>query len=53
MTLEKFLEPTSIIDWIALILVGAFWFGGTIFVLCIMEVRFRRVTAKIEAEIVY
>jgi V-type H+-transporting ATPase subunit a len=37
MTLEKFLEPTSIIDWIALILVGAFWFGGTLFVLCIME----------------
>ena len=38
MTLEKFLGPTSIMGWVALIAVGAFWFGGTVFVLCIMEV---------------
>ena len=25
--------------WIGLIAVGAFWFGGTVFVLCIMEVK--------------
>ena len=24
--------------WVALIAVGAFWFSGTVFVLCIMEV---------------
>jgi hypothetical protein len=52
MTVEKFLEPTSIIGWILLIFVGAFWFGGTVFVLCIMEVRFCLTTEKIEAEVV-
>ena len=39
MTLEKFLGPTSIMGWVALIAIGAFWFGGTVFVLCIMEVK--------------
>jgi V-type H+-transporting ATPase subunit a len=39
MTLEKFLGPTSIIGWVALIAIGAFWFTGTVFVLCIMEVK--------------
>jgi len=37
MILETFLDPTSIIGWIALIIAGAFWLAGTVFVLCIME----------------
>jgi vacuolar-type H+-ATPase subunit I/STV1 len=51
MTLEKFLGPTSIVGWIALIAVGAFWFGGTVFVLCIMEVGIFLTTKKIYAEL--
>ena len=38
MTIEGFLEPVSIMGWITLIIVGCFWFGLTIGVLCIMEV---------------
>ncbi|TFK34883.1 V-type ATPase, V0 complex, 116kDa subunit family [Crucibulum laeve] len=37
MTLEKFIGPTSIIGWIALVLMGAFWLSMTIFILCVME----------------
>ena len=37
--------------WIALIAVGAFWFGGTVFVLCIMEVRVWLTTKEISAEL--
>lgn len=37
MTIEKFLGPTSMMGWVELIVVGSFWFGGTVFVLCIME----------------
>lgn len=38
MTLEPLLGPTSLFGWIALILMGLFWFSGTVFILCIMEV---------------
>jgi len=38
MTLEKYLGPTSIMGWVVLIVIGSFWFVGTVFVLCIMEV---------------
>jgi len=37
MTLEGSLGPTSIMGWVGLVLKGVFWFGGTVFVLCIME----------------
>ena len=50
MTLEQFLGPTSIMGWIALIAVGAFWFGGTVFVLCIMEVGICLTTRKVKAD---
>ena len=38
MTLERFLGPTSILGWVAMIAVGCFWSAGTVFVLCIIEV---------------
>lgn len=50
MTLETFLGPTSILDWIGLIFVGTFWFAGTVGVLCIMEVRFCLTTEMIKIE---
>ncbi|KAG6873289.1 hypothetical protein C0995_000724 [Termitomyces sp. Mi166 len=37
MTLEPVLGPTSLFGWVALILMGMFWFSATVFVLCIME----------------
>ena len=51
MTLEKYLEPTSIMGWVALFAVGGFWFGGTVCVLCIMEVGICLTTKRIEAEL--
>jgi hypothetical protein len=40
MTIEKFLGPTSVFGWIGLVIMGSIWFGLTIGILCIMEVRF-------------
>lgn len=40
MTLESFLNPTSTFGWIELAVMGVFWLSLTIFILCIMEVRF-------------
>ncbi|KAF8898227.1 V-type ATPase, V0 complex, 116kDa subunit family [Gymnopilus junonius] len=37
MTIEGFLGPTSLFGWIGLIIMGCFWFGATIGILCIME----------------
>ncbi|RDB24228.1 V-type proton ATPase subunit a [Hypsizygus marmoreus] len=37
MTIEGFLNPTSIGGWIGLVLMGAFWLSATIGILCIME----------------
>ncbi|KAJ4475621.1 V-type ATPase, V0 complex, 116kDa subunit family [Lentinula aciculospora] len=37
MTLEAWLEPTGVFDWIVLIVMGVFWFALTVFILCIME----------------
>ncbi len=41
MTLERYLNPTSILGWIALLIMGGFWLTCTIGILCVMEVRFR------------
>lgn len=41
MTIAGFLGPTGIFGWIGLILVGALWFGATVGILCLMEVRGR------------
>lgn len=38
MTLANVLGPTSILGWIALVIMTVFWFTLTIFILCIMEV---------------
>lgn len=40
MTIEKFLGPASIFDWVGLAIMGGMWFGLTVGILCIMEVRF-------------
>ncbi|EKM83139.1 hypothetical protein AGABI1DRAFT_111634 [Agaricus bisporus var. burnettii JB137-S8] len=37
MTIENFLGPNSILGWVFLIVVIGFWFGLTVFILCIME----------------
>ncbi|KAK7449729.1 H(+)-transporting V0 sector ATPase subunit a [Stygiomarasmius scandens] len=37
MTLENVLPATSVGGWIALIVVGIFWFVLTVFILCLME----------------
>jgi len=37
MTIEGFLKPSGAGGWIALILMGAFWLGATIAILCVME----------------
>ncbi|KAF9557200.1 V0/A0 complex, 116-kDa subunit of ATPase [Agrocybe pediades] len=37
MTLARFLNPTSLFGWVGLIIMGAFWFSLTIFILCVME----------------
>ncbi|KAE9391015.1 V0/A0 complex, 116-kDa subunit of ATPase [Gymnopus androsaceus JB14] len=37
MTLEAWLEPTGVFDWIVLIVMGLFWFVLTVFILCLME----------------
>ena len=37
MTIEKSLEMDGIIKWVALIVMGSVWVGGTIGVLCLME----------------
>jgi V-type H+-transporting ATPase subunit a len=42
MTLESFLNPTSLLGWFALGFMGFFWLSLTIFILCIMEVRLDR-----------
>lgn len=39
MTIEKFLGPTTIIGWVSLLIMGIMWFGLTIGILCVMEVR--------------
>jgi len=39
MTIEGFLGPTSVLGWVGLVCMGGFWFGATIGILCIMEVR--------------
>lgn len=38
MTLEAWLEPNGVFDWIVLIVMGVFWFVLTVFILCLMEV---------------
>ena len=38
MTVEDLIPPEGITGLIALILMGAFWFSGTVGVLCLMEV---------------
>jgi V-type H+-transporting ATPase subunit a len=40
MTLESFLNPNGVLGFIALIIMGLVWFGLTICILCVMEVRF-------------
>jgi len=37
MTIAGFLNPSSIFGWLALAFMGCFWFGATIFILCLME----------------
>ncbi|KAF9464615.1 V-type ATPase, V0 complex, 116kDa subunit family [Collybia nuda] len=37
MTMEDYIHPGSIFDWIILLVMGGFWFGATVFILCIME----------------
>ncbi|KAJ3869831.1 V-type ATPase, V0 complex, 116kDa subunit family [Lentinula novae-zelandiae] len=37
MTLEAWLEPNGVFDWIVLIVMGVFWFVLTVFILCLME----------------
>ncbi|KAG7086482.1 hypothetical protein E1B28_002432 [Marasmius oreades] len=37
MTIEEFLSPAGVGGWIALIIMGLFWFGATVGILCIME----------------
>jgi hypothetical protein len=39
MTLEKALGLSGVFGTIALVITVAFWFGLTVFILCIMEVR--------------
>jgi len=39
MTIEKFLGPASVFDWVGLVIMGGTWFGLTVGILCIMEVR--------------
>jgi V-type H+-transporting ATPase subunit a len=39
MTIEKFLGPASVFDWVGLVIMGSTWFGLTVGILCIMEVR--------------
>jgi hypothetical protein len=43
MTVGGFLEPApaSLFDWIGLVGAGAVWFGGTVGILCLMEVSAR------------
>lgn len=41
MTLEDYLNPNSILGWIALLIMSGFWLTCTIGILCVMEVRFR------------
>lgn len=41
MTLESFLNPTTLFGWIELMIMGVFWLSLTIFILCIMEVCFQ------------
>ena len=43
MTIEGFLGPSTLFGWAGLIIMGFFWFGATIGILCVMEVRFRPV----------
>lgn len=40
MTIEKFLGPASVFDWVGLVIMGSTWFGLTVGILCIMEVCF-------------
>ncbi|KDR81953.1 hypothetical protein GALMADRAFT_240296 [Galerina marginata CBS 339.88] len=37
MTIERFLGPTTIVGYVALIVTVFFWFGATVGILCIME----------------
>ncbi|KAJ3504485.1 hypothetical protein NLJ89_g7914 [Agrocybe chaxingu] len=37
MTLSRVLGPTTAFGWIALIIMGGFWFVLTVFILCVME----------------
>jgi V-type H+-transporting ATPase subunit a len=39
MTLEPVLGPESIFDWALLVFGGSMWFGLTVGILCLMEVR--------------
>lgn len=42
MTLAGVLGIPGLFGWIAVVLMGAFWFVLTVFILCIMEVRWLR-----------
>jgi V-type H+-transporting ATPase subunit a len=39
MVLEPMLGPATILGWVALAAAGVFWFGATVGILCLMEVR--------------
>jgi len=38
MTIEDLIPPEGVTGLVALILMGGFWFSGTVGVLCLMEV---------------
>ena len=46
MTLAGVLGIPGLFGWIAVVLMGAFWFILTVFILCIMEVRLTPLRAE-------
>lgn len=57
MTLENVLGMTGITGMIAIAMIGVFWFSSTVFILCIMEVRFSdsnvRVAPDTDTRLIY
>lgn len=51
MTIESFLEPKGVIDWIALLVMGVGWFVLTVCILCLMEVRLSALSYSIVNEL--
>lgn len=37
MTIEGYLNPVGLLGWVALVIMGALWFGLTVGILCLME----------------